>query len=36
MISHRFDKGENIDAYYKAIGQTELVKHLKDYRVISD
>jgi hypothetical protein len=33
MLTHRFDKGENIDDYYKAIGQTELVKHLKDYRV---
>jgi hypothetical protein len=32
---HRFDKGENIEAYYKTIGRSDMIKHFRDYRVSS-
>ncbi len=28
-----FDKGENIETYYKTIGESEIIKHLKEYKV---
>ena len=31
--SYIFDKGENIDAFYKAIGRSEMVEHFKHYKV---
>ena len=30
---YMFEKGENIEAYYKAIGKTDLIKNFKDYKV---
>ena len=30
---YMYEKGENIEAYYKAIGKTDLIKNFKDYKV---
>jgi len=30
---YRFDKGENIETFYKTIGRSDLVKNFKDYKV---
>ena len=31
--SYIFDSGENMNAFYKAIGKSEMVKHLKDFKL---
>ena len=30
---YKMDKAENVEAYYNAIGRSDLVKHFKDYNI---
>jgi hypothetical protein len=32
--AYRFEKGENIEGFFKATGCPEMIKHYKDYKVL--